>query len=134
MNSIFWAAVSGIRVVHPGTGCRDVGVYPMGSSDNSIFGFRELIRLREVLNSLISTLLALFLIDQRAAIVELDFLPVPILFPFVFRTRLACLRRAGVCVLALHHMTRAAGLAGSALLCNGFFYLIFFGSLLSDIS
>lgn len=101
-NSIFWAAVSGTKAIHPGTRCRDVGVYPMGSSDNSIVGFRELIRLREVVNSLVSTLLALFLIDQRAAIVELDFLSVPVLFRFALRSRFACLRRARVCVLASH--------------------------------
>lgn len=38
MNSIFWATVSGTKAIHPGTRCRDVGVYPMGSSDNSIVG------------------------------------------------------------------------------------------------
>lgn len=67
----FWGCRFRHKSYHPRTGCRDIGVYPMGSSDNSIVGFRELIRLREVVNSLISALLAFFLIGQRTAIVEL---------------------------------------------------------------
>lgn len=36
-----------------GVNVGEVGVYPMRSSDNSIVGFREPIRLREMVNSLI---------------------------------------------------------------------------------
>lgn len=71
MNFIFLGCRFRHKSYHPRTGCRDIGVYPMGSSDNSIVGFRELIRLREVVNSLISTLLAFPLIGQRTAIVKL---------------------------------------------------------------
>lgn len=80
----------------------------MGSSDNSIIRFRELVRLREVVNWLISTRLVFSLIGQHTAIVELA---VPVLF-FGLRSRFACCDVP----VSWHHMTGAAELAGFAAL------------------